>query len=207
MQLVPSMFCLTSLSLSHLHVESINLRSDFEGKGYILFDDFFTLMSMHQIEVERVLKPCIRDSKGLIQVDPSRELFFGESLVDVDGEISTISLGAMRNQHLSQELYESRIASMQRFTAMVVLFHQMGYRVSNFFDKVSFGLLGYRMDRSHSIMRIATTASPISGAEIRERAEELHYRRKVNDALDVISSAWLAHASKKKKSTFFNIRR
>ena len=29
------------------------------------------------------------------------------------------------------------------------------------------------MDRTHSIMRIATTASPVSGADVRERMEEL----------------------------------
>ena len=87
---------------------------------------------------------------------------------------------------------------MQRFVAMTVLFHQMGLRVSTFFSKVSFGLLGYRMDRSHSIMRIATTASPISGAEIREKAEALFYGRKVSGALDVISNAWLTYKDKKK---------
>merc|ERR1712226_1110993 len=74
-----------------------------------------------------------------------------------------------RKQHLAQELYESRIASLQRFVAMTVMFHQMGSRVQNFFARISFGLLGYRMDRTHSIMRIATTASPVSGAEVRDR--------------------------------------
>ncbi len=184
------------------------ISSDYDGKGYILFDDFFTLMSMHKIEVERVLAPCIRDARGLIQVAPSRERFFGERLVEeAENGGKSISLGAMRNQHLSQELYESRIASMQRFVAMTVLFHQMGFRVSNFFRKISFGALGYRMDRSHSIMRIATTASPISGAEIRERAEALHYRRKVDDALAVIANAWLVYKRKKmKRNKFFQIR-
>ena len=42
------------------------------------------------------------------------------------------------------QLYESRIASMQRFVAMTVMFHQMGDRVQSFFPKISFGLLGYR---------------------------------------------------------------
>lgn len=187
------------IAISNLFV--LGKYSDYEGKGYIFFDDFFTLMSMHKIDVERVLKPCIRDARGLIQVGPCQERFFGESLIQSDDKDDKIrvSLGAMRNQHLSQELYESRIASMQRFVAMTVLFHQMGSRVSGFFSKISFGLLGYRMDRSHSIMRIATTASPISGAEIRERADALHYGRKVNDALDVIANAWLTYDAKKKK--------
>lgn len=45
------------------------------------------------------------------------------------------------SQHFSQELYESRIASLQRFVAMIVMFHQMGRRVQNFFGHISFGLL------------------------------------------------------------------
>jgi len=67
------------------------------------------------------------------------------------------------------KLYEARIASLQRFVAMTVLFHQTGTRVQKFWRNVSFGYLGYRTDRTHSIMRIATTASPVSGAEVRDR--------------------------------------
>ncbi len=186
-------------SHSHLPLALYNslICSDYEGKGYILFDDFYTLMSMNKIDMQRVLEPCIRDSRGLIHIQASQERFFGERLVESKSENGPkiISLGAMRNQHLSQELYESRIASMQRFVAMTILFHQMGSRVSNFFKNVSFGLLGYRMDRSHSIMRIATTASPISGAEVRERAQALSYERKLNDAVDVIANAWKSYRS------------
>lgn len=75
----------------------------------------------------------------------------------------------------------------------------MGRRVSNFFDNVSFGLLGYRMDRSHSIMRIATTASPISGAEIRDRAEILSSVKTVRHALNTISLAWLDYKERQTK--------
>ena len=39
----------------------------------------------------------------------------------------------------------------------------MAKSVQDFWSKVSFGLLGYDMSRSQSIMRIATTASPVSG--------------------------------------------
>ena len=67
----------------------------------------------------------------------------------------------------------------------------MGTRVSNFFSNISFGLLGYRVDRSHSIMRIATTASPVSGAEIRDRAELLSYVKKVRHSINSISLAWI----------------
>ena len=159
-------------------------------------------MSMHKIEIDQMLQPCIRDSRGLVQVGVSNERFFGEGLVERSQQNRndlSISIGAMKSQNFSQELYESRIASMQRFVAMTVLFHQMGFRVSNFFAKISFGLLGYRMDRSHSIMRIATTASPISGAEIRERAKIMFYLKKVNESVNTISSAWLAYKERKKR--------
>ncbi len=85
-------------------------------------------MSLHKIEVEQVLYN-IRDSKGLVQIGPSRERFFGESLVERKGGKNysmTISYGALKSQHFSQELYESRIASLQRFVAMTVMFHQVG---------------------------------------------------------------------------------
>ena len=47
----------------------------------------------------------------------------------------------------------------------------MGLRVQNFWTYMSFGLLGYDMSRTHSIMRIATTASPVSGAAVRGRMQ------------------------------------
>lgn len=66
----------------------------------------------------------------------------------------------------------------------------MGSRVQSFFPKISFGLLGYRMDRTHSIMRIATTASPVSGADVRERMEELRLMLKVERSVQLITRTW-----------------
>jgi hypothetical protein len=45
---------------------------------------------------------------------------------------------------------------------------------------------GCRMDRTHSIMRIATTASPISGADVRQRVRHLRLFKKVNNLIHVI---------------------
>ena len=73
--------------------------------------------------------------------------------------------------------------------------------MQNFFARISFGLLGYRMDRSHSIMRIATTASPVSGAEIRDRAEILSYMRTVRHSLNVISCAWLDYKERNENTS------
>lgn len=77
------------------------------------------------------------------------------------------------------------------------MFHQMGNNVQGFFSKWSLGLLGYRMDRTHSILRIATTASPVSGADIRERCEALALRSKVQNSLQIITSSWRRYQEKK----------
>ena len=46
------------------------------------------------------------------------------------------------------------------------------------------------MDRTHSIMRIATTASPVSGADVRERMEELRLMLKVERSVQLIARTW-----------------
>ena len=132
------------------------------------------------------LRVVDRDGRGLMQVMPSTDKYFGEDLVKSSPKGAGLFIMS-QSQHLAMELYESRIASMQRFVAMTVMFHQMGMRVQSFFETISFGLLGYRMDRTHSIMRIATTASPVSGADVRDRMLELHLRFKILKAVDLIS--------------------
>ena len=57
---------------------------------------------------------------------------------------------------------------------------------------MSFGQLEYSMDRTHSIMRIATsilTASPVSGADVRDRKWTIFYMRKMYYSVDIISTA------------------
>ena len=141
---------------------------------------------MPEVDVLRKLSVKNRDSRGLVQVAPSTERYFGEELKN-SAPKGTGAFVMSQSQHLSMELYESRIASVQRFVAMTVMFHQMGMRVESFFRKILFGLLGYRMDRTHSMMRIATTASPVSGADVRDSMIELHLRFKVQKAVNIIS--------------------
>jgi hypothetical protein len=50
--------------------------------------------------------------------------------------------------------------------------------------QVSFGLLGYEMDRTQSIMRIATTASPVSGMDVRDKILQLSLDRKRHKMFD-----------------------
>ena len=141
----------------------------------------------------------MRDIRGNIQIEPSREKYFGETLRKYNSGKSGRSLdfSVARRQHHAMELYESRIGSVQRFVSMAVMFHQMGRRVETFFERISFGLLRYRMDRTHSIMRVATTASPVSGANIRDQMWQLRLLKKVELSVEVISNAWLRYKEAK----------
>ena len=173
------------LQLKHMFMEA-----DLDGNGRIDFDEFVEMAKMPDVEVLGKLSVKNRDSRGLVQVMPSEERYFGEELRKTAPK-GTDAFLLEQSQHLVMELYESRIASMQRFVAMTVMFHQMGSRVQNFFPNISFGYLGYRMDRTHSIMRIATTASPVSGADVRDRMVELHLRHKINKAVTIFSRKYL----------------
>ena len=144
------------------------------------------MSKMPNVEVLGKLSVINRDERGLLQVMPSQEAYFGEEL-EKSAPKGVGSFLMSDSQHLSMQLYESRIASMQHFVAMTVMFHQIGSRVQSFFPKISFGILGYRMDRTHSIMRIATTASPVSGADVRERMVDLHLRFKIQRAVNLVS--------------------
>ena len=68
---------------------------------------------------------------------------------------------------------------MQRLVSFFVMFHEMGKRCQDFWSNVSFGMLGYDMSRTQSIMRIATTASPVSGMEVRLRVIELQRQQEM----------------------------
>ena len=103
----------------------------------------------------------------------SDEHFVGEWMASDEKLKGLNAADLMEKQSQLQELYEGRIASMQRLVGFLVLFHEMGRRVQDFWPMVSFGIFGYDMSRSHSIMRIATTASPISGSDVRHKMIEL----------------------------------
>jgi hypothetical protein len=176
--------------VSVTQLEQMFKEADLDGGGTLDFEEFVEMAKMPQVEVLGKLSVQNRDDRGLAQVMPSTERYFGEEL----RKTAPKGVGAFimsQSQHLVMELYESRIASMQRFVAMTVMFHQMGSRVQNFFPNISFGLLGYRMDRTHSIMRIATTASPVSGADVRDRMVELLLRHKIQKAVTLFSRKYI----------------
>lgn len=147
-------------------------------------------MAFSDVDVLRKLQQAtLRDDRGLLQVQPSTENYFGESLSDVS-MASVGDFAKSESQHFSMELYESRVASLQRFVSMCVMFHQTGKQVRDFFPKWSLGLMNYNMERTHSIMRIATTASPVSGDAVRAQMERLRLRARYQGAAHKIEGAW-----------------
>lgn len=177
-------------------------EADRDSSGNISIDEFTEFFSASESASKTLKAPkSHRDSRGIIQIEMSKEKYFGEDMrrLNAARDKKDLDFTLARSQHLCQELYESRIASLQRFVAMTVMFHHMGRRVENFFSFISFGLWGYRMDRTHSIMRIATTASPVSGADVRQRMEYIRLGRRIKRALDVISSAYLRYRKEKKE--------
>mmetsp|Transcript_4309 Transcript_4309/g.7220 ORF Transcript_4309/g.7220 Transcript_4309/m.7220 type:complete len:1456 (-) Transcript_4309:148-4515(-) len=176
--------------VSLTQLEQMFKEADLDGGGTLDFEEFVAMAKLPQVEVLGKLSVQNRDDRGLAQVMPSEERYFGEELRKTAPK-GTGAFLMSQSQHLVMELYESRIASMQRFVAMTVMFHQMGSRVQNFFPNISFGYLGYRMDRTHSIMRIATTASPVSGADVRDRMVELHLRFKIQKAVTLFSKKYV----------------
>lgn len=169
---------------------------DADGDG-VDYREFLELIKDSKIDSELKLPPSNRDERGVIQIEPSREKYFGEIVRKLNMGTGDLDFRAARNQHFAQELYESRIASLQRFVAMTVMFHQMGKRVERFFARISFGILAYRMDRTHSIMRIATTASPVSGADVKQQMRHLQLLKKVQHSVHVISVAYRRYRAKR----------
>eukprot|EP00931_Biecheleriopsis_adriatica_P026260 TRINITY_DN15999_c0_g2_i2.p1 TRINITY_DN15999_c0_g2~~TRINITY_DN15999_c0_g2_i2.p1 ORF type:complete len:1401 (-),score=231.76 TRINITY_DN15999_c0_g2_i2:11-4213(-) len=177
-------------SLPEADIHRLFETLDEDGSGTLDIEEFEKIADMAVSEVFK--KTGVTNRRGIPQVCPSDEAYFGQSLRTWAPPGSDMS-ELIPTQDLSMQLYECRIASLQRAVAFFVLFHEMGRRVANFWPSVSLGLLGYRMDRTHSIMRIATTASPVSGAEVRERMQALAVQKeckKLDNLLSRASSTW-----------------
>ena len=139
-------------------------EADTSHTGAVDYNEFIAFLRKMGYDQQVKIPPSNRDSRGLIQIEASKERYFGETLRKYNAgknNVKDMDFVLAQSQHLVQELYETRIASMQRFVAMCVFFHHISKRVERFFANISFGWLAYRMDRTHSIVRIATTASPI----------------------------------------------
>jgi hypothetical protein len=175
--------------------------ADDDRTGTLDYNQFVRLLKESDLEAKLKAPVLTRDSRGVVAITPSSEKYFGEEIrrMNAGKEASndTLDFRLAKMQHFSQELYETRIASLQRFVSMCVLFHTMGDTVRRFFATISFGYWNYRMDRTHSIMRIATTASPVSGSDVRQQMRRLRMLKKVNHSINVISSAYLSYKQRK----------
>ena len=64
-----------------------------------------------------------------------------------------------------KDLFEGRFLSLERYISFLVMFHAMALRVST----SSWPLPPWDISRSQSILRVASTAAPVSGAEVAAR--------------------------------------
>ena len=124
--------------------------------------------------------------------DPAsyEERFIGEWMAHEPQYKGLPAAQLMEKQGQLQELYEGRIASMERLVGFLVLFHAMAKRVQDFWPAVSLGVLHYDMSRTHSIMRIATTASPVSGSDVRHKMVELAEETKKAWCVNMLKQRW-----------------
>ena len=194
--------------------EELFSLADVKNTGLLDYRQFLELWKVLEVDqpLPSVVPTTHRNAAGAIEIASTRERYFGEKLRrynstkptsflsetssstnrdDKDNpspSMSTMDFWLAKKQHFAHELYETRIASLQRFVAMTVMFHQMGARVEAFFPTISCGLWGYRTDRTHSGLRIATTASPISGSDVQHRIRRLLLAKKVKSAVATIES-------------------
>lgn len=109
-------------SVPETHLTHMFEEADVTEDGKLTFDEFLKVSNMPNLLADLVVKN--RDSRGLVQVQASQERYFGEELrKHCRHGVGAFAMSA--SQHFSMELYESRIASMQRFVAMTVMFHQV----------------------------------------------------------------------------------
>ena len=133
------------------------------------------------------------------QIPPLRGQFIGAWMAYDARYRGMSNQELMDKQFFIQNMYETRIASLHRFVAFAVMFHEMARRVERFWYVVSGGLLAYDMSRTQSIMRIATTASPVSGMEVREKtieqAEETAQKWAEN-VMQLVTAKWYCFTAK-----------
>jgi hypothetical protein len=131
-------------------------------KNELDFDQFVALVKMPEAKLLRLSQTRNRGDRGLLVVQPNEEPFFGHSMGRHHSTFynfgvtnsSTAAGGAslsptapsnfviVKSQHNAMELYESRIASMQRFMATTVMFHEMGHTVETFFETTFVWVVG-----------------------------------------------------------------
>ncbi|KAL1515756.1 hypothetical protein AB1Y20_002372 [Prymnesium parvum] len=121
-------------------------------------------------------------------IEPLSEPFYGAWMLEANAANSVASL--MERQELLQQLNETRFDSMQRMVAFMVLFHKMAKDVQEFMSFASLGFLNYDMSKTQSMLRVATTASPVSGTEVRAKMLEIKQDTLQNRAAAALQRRW-----------------
>jgi len=129
------------------------------------------------------------------EVEPIAENYLGSWMASDERYRGLPTDALLAKQALVQSLYEGRCASLERFIAFAVLFHHMARKVQDFWRMpLWLGQLRYDMSRTQSIMRVATTASPVSGMEVRDKTLELMettMHTRAISMLQLLAAKWL----------------
>ena len=142
---------LFSIMLKKLNIDCDGLLNELEVITGITridmnYNNFVNFLESTKINYVFKIPPSHRNKRGLIQIEASHERYFGQSLRKCNATMTTKDLDLLlaRSQHLTQELCETRIASLQRFVSMTVMFHRISKQVENFFRTISFGYWAQR---------------------------------------------------------------
>ena len=130
--------------------------------------------------------------RAAFEIEPLAQPFLGAWMTRRAKYSGLGTEGLLKRQALVQVLSETRFDALQRLCAFFVLFHAMGKDVADWWRAASCGLLGYDMSRTQSIMRVATTASPVSGMEVRERMLAIQAETRRAGAASSVQRIWRA---------------
>ena len=94
-------------------------QADSDATGRVSYQEFERFLQDNGMDVS-ILKmpPSHRDERGIIQIEATTEKYFGETVRKFNAgkrDSQEVDFALARHQHIAQELYETRIASMQRF--------------------------------------------------------------------------------------------
>jgi len=137
------------------------------------------------------LRGSVLTNPSTFRIEPMPDDAFIGAWMHLHGDHKSLDTSELlHRQHSVQLLTETRFDSMQRFISFCVLFHAMGKACQDFWPRASFGALGYDMSRSQSIMRVATTASPVAGMEVRSRLQTIQEHKTLHLAASSIQRIW-----------------
>eukprot|EP00536_Pseudo-nitzschia_multiseries_P000329 jgi/Psemu1/233447/estExt_Genewise1.C_40265 len=108
-------------SLTESEAKILFGEADNDHSGAVDYNDFAVFLKNSGYDQQVKIPPSNRDSRGLIQVEASKEKYFGETLRKFNAgknKAKDMDFVLAQNQHLVQELYETRVASMQRFVSI-----------------------------------------------------------------------------------------